>query len=96
MAIGLFAKLAIQEGKNEEFETNFKALMAVVAEKEPGNNYYALHRSREDQNAYVVMEQYVDQAALDAHGKSEEFQAVSAKLGGCLAGAPEIEFFDAI
>jgi quinol monooxygenase YgiN len=96
MAIGIYATLVIQEGKNDEFETNFKELMAVVAEKEPGNNYYALHRSREDANTYIVMEQYVDQAAVDAHGKSEEFQAVSAKLGGFLAAPPEMEFFDAV
>jgi quinol monooxygenase YgiN len=96
MAIGIYATLVIQEGKNDEFETNFKELMAVVAEKEPGNNYYALHRSREDANTYIVMEQYVDQAAVDAHGKSEEFQTVSAKLGGFLAAPPEMEFFDAV
>ena len=96
MTVGIIAKLNIQEGKNEEFETNFKELMAIVARLEPGNNYYALHRSRENPNSYVVMEQYVDQAALDVHGKSDEFKAQSAKLGGCLAGAPEIELFDGV
>lgn len=95
-AVGIVATLKVQADKTEEFETTFKELMAVVAEKEPGNNYYALHRSRDEDATYVVMEQYVDQAALDVHGKSDEFKAVSAKLGGCLAGAPEIKFFDAV
>ena len=82
--------------KTEEFERTFKELMSIVAEKEPGNNYYELHRSREEEATYVVMEQYVDQAALDVHGKSDEFKATSAKLGGCLAGAPEIKIFDVV
>ena len=96
MGVGIVATLTVKADKAEEFETNFKELMAVVADKEPGNNYYTLHRSRDEANTYVVMEQYVDQAALDVHGKSEEFQAVSAKLGGCLAGAPVIKLYDSV
>ena len=96
MAIGLIARLTIQEGKNEEFETIFKELMASVAANEPGNNFYGLHRSSESDTSYIVMEQYVDQAALDAHGKTEEFQSIAAKLGGCMAGRPEIEQMEAV
>ena len=95
-AVGIVATLKVQPDKTDEFEATFKELMAVVAEQEPGNNYYALHRSRDEAGTYVVMEQYVDQAALDVHGKSDAFKAVSAKLGGCLAGAPEITFYDAV
>ena len=96
MAVGIVATLKVQADKTSEFETTFKELMAIVADKEPGNNWYALHRSRDEENTYIVMEQYVDQAALDLHGKSDEFKAVSAKLGGCLAGRPEIKYFDAV
>lgn len=96
MPVGIFATLNIQEEKIQEFETTFKELMAIVAEKEPGNNYYDLHRSRDEVGSYVVMEQYVDQAALDLHGKSDEFKAVSAKLGGFLAGAPVVTVYDAV
>ncbi len=96
MAIGIVAYLTIQEGKNEEFETVFKELQDVVAKVEPGNNFYACHRSRESDTTYVVLEQYVDQDALDAHGKSDEFKAVAAKLGGCMGGAPKLEYLDAI
>jgi quinol monooxygenase YgiN len=39
MAVGIVATLKIKADKIEEFETNFKELMAIVAEKEPGNNY---------------------------------------------------------
>ena len=96
MAIGIIARLTIQEGKNEEFETIFKELQDVVVAVEPGNNFYSCHRSRESDTIYTVLEQYVDQDALDAHGKTDEFKAVAAKLGGCMGGAPEIELLDAI
>ena len=96
MSVGIVAKLPIAEGKEKDFEPMFKQLMAIVAEKEPGNQLYALHRPRDGSNVYVVMEQYDDQAALDAHGKSDEFRALSAKLGEFLAGAPTIEIYDAV
>ncbi|MBT4161279.1 MAG: antibiotic biosynthesis monooxygenase [Gammaproteobacteria bacterium] len=96
MAIGIVAKLKIQEGKNEEFEAIFNEMASAVTAQEPGNNFYALHRSREDSSIYVVLEQYADQAALDVHGKSDEFTAAAAKLGGCLGGKPEIEFLDGV
>ena len=57
MTIGIIATLKIQPGKNEEFENAFKGLMAAVEANEPGNNFYVLHRSRDDDTTYVVMEQ---------------------------------------
>ena len=96
MTIGIIATLKIQPGKNEEFENAFKGLMAAVEANEPGNNFYVLHRSRDDDTTYVVMEQYEDQAAVDAHGQSDAFKAASANLGGCMAGPPEVQMFDGV
>lgn len=96
MSIGVVAKLPIAEGKESEFESLFKELMAIVAEKEGGNTLYALHRPRDGSSNYMVMEQYNDQASLDEHGKSDEFRAVSARLGEFLAGAPFVEIFDEV
>ena len=96
MAIGIVAHLTIQEGKNAEFEAIFNELQDVVGQVEPGNNFYACHRSKESDTTYIVLEQYVDQAALDAHGKSDEFKAVAAKLGPHMGGAPKVEYMDGI
>ena len=38
----------------------------------------------------------LDQAALDAHGKSDDFKAQSAKLGAFIAAPPEIKILDAV
>jgi quinol monooxygenase YgiN len=71
-------------------------LQAAVASSEPGNNFYALHKSRTDENQYIVLEQYADQAALDAHGASAHFKSIGAKMGPCLAGRPQVEYLDAL
>jgi quinol monooxygenase YgiN len=96
MAIGVVAKLTIQEGKNEEFETIFGELQAAVNSNEPGCNFYAVHKSRDSETAYVVLEQYTDQAALDAHGASEHMKSIGGKLGSVMGGRPEVDYYDAV
>lgn len=96
MAIGVTAKLSVQDGKNEEFEALFKQLQEAVNTNEVGCNFYALHQSRSDSQSYMVLEQYADEAALAAHGKTEYFISIGAQMGGCMAAAPEIELFDSI
>ena len=96
MAVGVIARLKIQEGKNEEFEAIFSELQNAVRDNEPDNNFYSLHRSANDPQTYVVLEQYATQEALDAHGKTDHFRSIGAKMGGCMAGAPEIEVMQAV
>ena len=96
MAIGVIARLTIQDGKNDEFEAVFAELQSAVAANESGNIFYGLHRSRENDTAYVVLEQYADQAALDAHSASDHFKTIGARLGPCMAGRPDVEYFDAV
>ncbi len=95
MAIGLIARLKIQPGKSKEFETIFAELQDAVRANEPGNNFYACHRT-DDETVYVVMEQYVDQAALDAHGATEHMKTIGAKLGSVMGGRPELERMESI
>ncbi|MBQ75279.1 MAG: antibiotic biosynthesis monooxygenase [Gammaproteobacteria bacterium] len=94
--IGAIAELEIKDGKQEEFEAVFAALATEVSDKEGGNKLYQLTRSRADATVYKVMELYVDQAALDAHGQSDHFKEASQKMGVCMGGAPKIEIVDAV
>lgn len=94
--IGVIATLTVAEGKNAEFETVFGELAAQVRANEPGNLFYTLTRSRANPQIYRVLESYIDQAALDAHGKTDYFRAAGPKLAPCLAAAPEIEYLDAV
>lgn len=95
MAISLIAKLTVQDGKNEEFENIFKELEQAVRTNEPGNLFYSCNRA-DNANEYIVLEQYVDQEAVDAHGKSDHFKEIGGKLGGVLAGRPDIQRLESI
>ncbi len=93
-AIGVIATLRVQPGKEAEFEGVFAELAAAVNANEAGNSYYRLFRTGET-GVYKVLECYDDQAALDAHRASDHFRSIGARLGPCLAGAPEIETLSA-
>jgi quinol monooxygenase YgiN len=96
MRIGVVAKLKVKPGKGADIERIFHEMAREARAKEPGNLFYSMHKSRADADLYVVLEQYADQAALDAHSNSEHVKRFGPQLGALLAGAPEIEFFDAI
>lgn len=95
-AMGVIATLTVAEGKNAEFEAVFADLAAAVRANEPGNEFYSLTRSKANPQVYKVLERYTDQAALDAHGKTDYFRAAGPKLAPCLAAAPDIEVLDAV
>jgi len=96
MAIGIVATLKVQPGKGSEFEGVFKELAEKVRANEPGNKLYRIFKSRKDADTYIVMEIYEDQAALDAHGKSDHFRAAGPKLAPVLGGRPDVQYFDSV
>ncbi|WP_332816856.1 putative quinol monooxygenase [Sphingopyxis sp.] len=93
--IGVIATLRVQPGKEAEFEGVFAELAAAVRANEPGNSYYRPFKTGEA-GVYKILECYDDQAALDAHRASDHFRSIGARLGPCLAGAPEIETLSGI
>ena len=96
MAIGVVATIKIKEGTNEAFEAVAKELMAAVHANEPGNKAYQFCKSRTEPTTYVVLEIYADQAALEAHGKSDHFRTIGPKMGPSMAGRADVQYFDAI
>jgi quinol monooxygenase YgiN len=96
MAVGVVATLKVAEGKNADFEAVFRDLAAQVKANEPGNQLYRVFKSKADAQTYVVMEVYADQAALEAHGKSDHFRAAGPKIAPTMAGRPDIQYFDSI
>ena len=94
--IGVVVTLEIQDGKQDEFETVFKDLMAQVKANEPGATTYQLYKSQKSTTTYTVMEEYSSKEALAEHGKTDYFLAAQPKLGACLAGAPTLEMLDIV
>lgn len=96
MKIGVVATLTVQEGHGAEFEAAFKSLAEQVNANEPGALFYALHKSRTEPGVYKVLEQYTNEAALQAHGQTEYFKAAGKVLAPFMAAAPHVEYFDAV
>ncbi len=96
MAIGVTAKLTVKEGHSDQFESLFKELQDEVNAQEPGCLFYAVHKSRSNPLEYIVLEQYQDQQAAEAHQKTEYYRRIGAQLGEHVIGAPVIELFDSI
>ena len=94
--IGVVAKLFVIPGKEAEFETAALDLMTKVNANEPGVITYQLYKSKEDASTYIFMEQYDSQESLDAHGKTDYFQAAMPIVGAFMAAPPEIQYFDSV
>jgi len=93
--IGGIKKVKPLQGKESEFETLFNQLKAAVRLNEPGNEYYDLYRSPNNDSSYIVMERYRDQAALDAHDLSPHGAAFFPKIRALL-DVLEVEYFTAV
>lgn len=95
MTIGVLARVKIIAGKGPEFEAAFAEQAKGVRADEPGNRLYQLVRSREDENSYVVMELYDDDAALDAHRSAPHMVANRPRMAPLIAERTIVEIYDA-
>ncbi len=90
--ITIVAKLQAAPGKEAEVESAFRTMVAAVKANEKGPVVsYSLHRLDSDPTTFLFYEQYADEAALAAHGKSEHMATLNGALRGNLAGRPTIE-----
>lgn len=87
--ISLFVKIPLKEGKAEAFIEAFKEMAKAVATEE-GNLLYTLNFAKDDPNTAVIMERYTDQDALTVHSQSNHYKSFGGKIGGLVAGPPEI------
>ena len=94
MATGAIATLKVREGKDAEFITAAKEMMAAVRANEPGNKLYQFFKSRKDANTYVVLEIYDNDDAAKFHTKSEHFRALAPKLGASMDGPPDVHYLE--
>jgi len=89
--LAVIAKLTVQEGKEEEFKAAAQEMVAAVKANEAGRTlHYTCAQNVKAPTEFFFLELYADQEALDAHGKTPHMAAFGGKLGGMLAGRPEI------
>lgn len=92
--IGVIATLKIREGKGAEFEALASQLVEKVNANEEGVVYYDLYK--QDATTYIFLERYKNQAAKDAHGKTDYFRAIGTQMGAFLAGAHDIKVLESV
>ncbi len=86
--IGIVAKIKVKAGSEAAFETAASELVACTL-KEPGVLDYALWRT-ERADTYMFVERYENDAAVEAHTKSEHFRRIGRQFRELLEGAPEV------
>ena len=70
------------------------AVFLQVNANEEGVVYYDLYK--QDETTYVFLERYKDQEAQEAHGKTDYFRELGAKMGAFMAGAPDIKVLQSV
>lgn len=87
--IAMIAKLTAVDGRRDELVAALEKIYDTV-ENESGTLVYALHTDAGDANVVWFYELYTDNAALEAHSKSEGMAQMITALPGLVAGAPEM------
>jgi quinol monooxygenase YgiN len=89
MSITVIAKLKVKAGSEAAFEAAGREMISKVG-GETGTLTYVLHKDVRDPSTFIYYEVYQDQAALDAHGKTDHMKAFGGKIATLLDGRPEI------
>ena len=84
----VFATLKVKADKVDDARKALSELAEYVRSSEPGNKAYTIHQRKDDPTVFLAYEEYVDDAAFEAHGKNLASQG--AKLAGLFDGPPEI------
>lgn len=89
--IAVIAKLTVQEGKEDEFKAAGAEMVAAVKANEAGRTLqYTLAQNMKTPAEFFFIEAYADADAMAEHGKTPHMAAFGGKIGGMLAGRPEI------
>ena len=95
--IRVIAKLTVQEGKEDEFKAAGAEMVAGVKATEAGRTLmYTLTQNLKVPTEFYFIEAYADADASAEHGKTPHMAAFGGKIGGLLAGRPEIVRLDTI
>jgi quinol monooxygenase YgiN len=86
----IIAKLSVKPEKAKDFTEAAKEIIEN-SNKESGCIFYQLFQDPYDNSRFVFVEEYKDQAAVDAHFAADYFKAFGPKIGDFILGQPEIK-----
>ena len=93
--VGGLKIIQVKGGREAEFERLFEELRQIMRREEPGCLVYSLLKSRKKSGAYIVHEQYRDQAALDSHPKTAYGAVYFPKMRAIIESI-SVEYFDGV
>jgi len=93
--VGGLKIVQVKEEHTAEFERLFAELRAEMRKHEPDCLLYSLLKSRAKPGAYIVHEQYRNQAALDAHQKSAHGAKYFPRMRAIIEKI-EVEYFNGV
>jgi len=86
----IVAKLSLKPEKVKDFIAAAKEIIEK-SNTESGCSFYQLYQDPYDNSKFVFVEEYTNQAAVDAHFAAEYFNAFGPKIKDMLAEAAEIK-----
>lgn len=86
----IVAKLKVKADKIKAFTEAAKEIIEK-SNKEPGCKSYQLYQDPYDNTRFVFVEEYKNQAAVDAHFASDYFKAFGPKIGDLVAEPGKIK-----
>jgi quinol monooxygenase YgiN len=81
--------------RREEVRALMRATQ-VSAREQAGCEYYAFAETLDDPGHFVLVQQWRDEAALDAHYRSQAFADYQAQIGPLLVRTSELTLFEAL
>jgi len=88
------ARMKVKEGREEDFVRLANALTEKVRASEPETTAYEFFRLRDEPRAFAVYEQFVNEAAEEAHRNTPHFNEMAPELIDCIDGTYVREFLD--
>jgi quinol monooxygenase YgiN len=95
MSFVLVVRMKAKEGEERRALEVIREL-AEATRQEPGCEAYIPCQDPEDPRSFLFFEQYVDRAALEAHGSSEHFQRLAAGQLWDLLDSRERTFYETV
>jgi quinol monooxygenase YgiN len=95
MTIALTAKWTAKQGHEDKVHQAVVEL-AKLSRREPGNLFYQPNRDPDNPRVFLFYEQYVDQAAFEAHFASEHVQRLAVETAIPLLESRERTFYETV
>lgn len=94
--IVLLAQYQAKAGMGDEVERLLTEMAALVKAHEPGCTMYQISRGREDKDAFLLYEKYVDETAVAAHRETPHFQQYVLDQIIPLLESREVAFYEVV